>query len=140
MSEELDRRPRRPWQAWTLAVVELFITGQAVYGGWGLITNNWQLPTEWLARTPFNSWVGPGLVLIALVGVPHLLAATPVLVLARRPRLGILAGYLAGGSLLVWIGMQLAILEVYFFLQPVIAVFGLIEAGLAFWWSRRLVR
>lgn len=95
---------RRPWQAWALAVTELFITGQAVYGGVGLITDSWQLPTEWLARTPFDTWVGPGWVLIALVGLPHLLAAIPVVFLPRRPRLGILAGYLAGGSLLVWIG------------------------------------
>lgn len=80
----------------------------------------------------------PGWVLIALVGVPHLLAAIPVLFLPGRPRLGILAGYLAGASLLVWIGMQLAILQVYFFLQPVIAVIGVLEAGLAFWWSRRV--
>lgn len=36
--------------------------------------------------------------------------------------------------------MQLALLQVYFFLQPVIAVTGLIEAGLAYWWSRRLAR
>jgi hypothetical protein len=33
--------------------------------------------------------------------------------------------------------MQLALLQVYFFLQPVIAIIGLIEAGLAYWWLRR---
>jgi len=27
---------------------------------------------------------------------------------------------------------------VYFFLQPAIAVIGLIEAGLAYWWQRRV--
>ncbi|MCA0308882.1 MAG: hypothetical protein LCH87_16235 [Actinobacteria bacterium] len=131
---------RRPWQAWALAVTELFITGQAVYGGVGLITDSWQLPTEWLARTPFDTWVGPGWVLIALVGLPHLLAAIPVVFLPRRPRLGILAGYLAGGSLLVWIGVQVTLLGIYFFLQPVIVVIGIIEAALAFWWSRRIAR
>ena len=131
---------RRPWQAWALAVTELFITGQAVYGGVGLITDSWQLPTEWLARTPFDTWVGPGWVLIALVGLPHLLAAIPVVFLPRRPRLGILACYLAGGSLLVWIGVQVTLLGIYFFLQPVIVVIGIIEAALAFWWSRRIAR
>ncbi len=129
--------PRRPWQAWTLAVVELFVAYQAVSGGVGLMTNSWQLPTEWLVRTPFHTWFGPGVVLICLVGVPHLLAAIPPVVLPGRPRLGILAGYLAGGSLLVWIAIQVALLQVYFFLQPVIAVIGLVEAGLAFWWQRR---
>ena len=51
---------RRPWQAWALAVTELFIPGEAVYGGVGLITDSWQLPPQWLARTPFDTWVGPG--------------------------------------------------------------------------------
>ena len=34
---------------------------------------------------------------------------------------------LAGASLLVWIAMQLALLQVFFFLQPVIAVIGVVE-------------
>lgn len=130
----------RPWQAWTLAVVELFVAYQAFSGGQGLITDTWQLPVEWLVRTPFDSWVGPGWVLIALVGVPHVLAAAPVVFLPRRPGLGILAGILAGASLLVWIALQLAILQVYFFLQPVIAGIGVVELGLALWWRRKLAR
>ena len=133
-------RPRRTWQAWTLAAIELFVTYQAVSGGIGLMTDSWKLPTEWLVRTPFTTWVGPGWILIGLIGVPHLLAAVPPLFLRARPRLGILAGFLAGGSLLVWIAMQLAVLQVYFFLQPVIAVIGVVEAGLAYWWLRRTQR
>ena len=133
-------RTRRFWQAWALAAVELFVTYQAVYGGIGLMTNTWQMPTEWLARTPFDSWVGPGWVLIGLVAVPHLLAAVPPVLMPARPQLGILAGYLAGGSLLLWIAVQLALLQVYFFLQPVIVVLGLIEVGLAYWWQRRTTR
>ena len=128
---------RRTWQAWTLGAVELFVTYQAVSGGIGLMTNSWHLPTQWLVRTPFSSWVGPGWILIGLIGVPHLLAAVPTLLMPARARLGILAGLLAGGSLMVWIVMQLALLRVYFFLQPVIAIIGVIEAGLAYWWLRR---
>ena len=130
-------RSRRTWQAWTLVAVELFVTYQAVSGGIGLMTDSWGLPTEWLARTPFETWVGPGWLLIGLIGVPHLVAALPILLLPARARLGILAGLLAGGSLWVWIVMQLALLQVYFFLQPVIAIIGVLEAGLAYWWLRR---
>jgi hypothetical protein len=36
--------------------------------------------------------------------------------------------------------MQLALLQVYFFLQPVIVAIGVIEAGLAYWWRRRTLR
>lgn len=133
-------RPRRTWQAWTLAAVELFVAYQAVSGGIGLMTNTWQLPTDYLLRTPFQTWVGPGWLLISLVAVPHVLAAVPQVLMPGRPRLGILAGYLAGGSLVVWIAVQLALLQMYFFLQPIIVVIGLIEAGLAFWWQRRISR
>lgn len=130
----------RGWQAWALAVVELFVAYQAVSGGIGLITDTWQLPTDWLSRTPFTTWVGPGWILIGLVAVPHVLAAVPVVLLPRRPRLGITAGMLAGASLLVWIAVQVALLQVFFFLQPVIAAIGLVELGLALWWRARLRR
>lgn len=128
---------RRTWQAWTLAAVELFVAYQAVSGGVGLMTDSWQLSPEWLVRTPFQTWVGPGWLLICLIGVPHVLAAIPPVLIPGRPRLGILAGYLAGASLLVWIVMQLVLMQAYFFLQPVVAVIGLIEAGLAYGWHRR---
>ena len=123
-----------PWQAWTLAAVEVFVAYQAVSGAVGLITDNWRMPTEFLARTPFSTWVGPGWLLIALIAVPHLLAAIPIVLLPDNPRLGILAGALAGSSLVLWIGMQLVLLQMYFFLQPVVAVIGLVEIGLALWW------
>ena len=131
-------RPARPWQAWTLAGVELFVAYQAFTGGVGLIDNTWQLPTQWLIRTPFDTWAGPGWPLMGLVGIPHLLAALPVVALPRNPRLGVLAGMLAGVSLLVWISIQWAVLQVFFFLQPVIFVIGVIELSLSLWWRSRL--
>lgn len=130
----------RTWQAWVLAALELFVAYQAVSGGMGLIYDTWELPTEWLVRTPFSSWVGPGWLLIGTVAFPHVLAAIPVLFLPRRPALGTLAGVLAGVSLLLWIAIQVAVLQVYFFLQPVIAVIGLMELGLALWWRAGLRR
>ena len=131
---------RRPWQAWTLAAIQLFVAYQAISGGIGLITDTWQLPSQWLVRTPFTTWVGPGWVLIGLIAVPHLLAAIPPLFLPGNPRLGILAGILAGASLLVWITVQLALLQVFFFLQPVIAGFGAVELVIALLWRRRISR
>jgi hypothetical protein len=95
------------------------------------------MPTSWLLRTPFETWTAPGWLLIALIGLPHLLAATPVVLLPNRLRLGVLAGVLAGSSLLVWITAQVVLLRVYFFLQPVIALVGLVEIVLALvWWHR----
>lgn len=136
----LSRRRTRPWSAWTLAALELFVAYQGVSGGIGLITGTWPMPTEWLVRTPFTTWVGPGWLLICLVGLPHLLAAVPIVFLPRKPQLGILAGLLAGASLLIWITIQLALLQLFFFLQPVVAGLGLVEIALALLWRRSLAR
>ncbi|MGV9792686.1 hypothetical protein [Gordonia sp. NPDC003422] len=124
---------RRPWQCWMLAVIELLIAAQATYGGLSLIADTWQMNRDWLERTPFDSWVGPGWMLIALIAVPHLAAAIAALV-PSSPRLGVLGGVLAGATLLLWIVVQIATLQVFFFLQPVIAVVGVLEIGLALWW------
>ncbi len=126
---------RRPWQAWTLATVEIFIAIQGVIGGVGLISDTWAMPRDWLTRTPFDTWAGPGWMLIALIAIPHLAAAIGVFV---STRLGILGGVLAGLSLLIWIAAQIALLQVFFVLQPVIAVVGFVEIGLALWWRHRL--
>ncbi|HEY3340116.1 MAG TPA: hypothetical protein VGK18_16575 [Propionicimonas sp.] len=131
-------RTRRPWHAWVLAAIHLFVAYQAVSGGVGLMTNTWNLPSDYLTRTPFTTWTGPGWILIALVAVPQAVAAVPALVLPGRPRLGILAGLLGGASLLLWIAVQLALLQEYFFLQPVVAAIGVVEIGVAVLWRRRL--
>ncbi len=64
-------RSRRTWQAWTLAAVEVFVTCQAVSGDIGLMTDSWQLPTEWLVRTPFTTWSpsSSGAITAELVGL-----------------------------------------------------------------------
>ena len=131
-------RPGRTWHAWVLAAIQLFVAYQAVSGGIGLMTNAWDLPGEYLSRTPFTTWTGPGWILLTLVAVPQFVAAIPALVLPGRPRLGILAGVLGGVGLLVWIALQLALLQEYFFLQPVVAVIGLAEIVIACLWRRRI--
>lgn len=140
MSKPVAATSGRRWQTWVLVVIEAFVAYQAISGGIGLITDTWKLPIAWLARTPFDTWVGPGWILIGLVAVPQLLAAVPKLFLPGRPKLGILAGVLAGANLLIWIAIQLGILQVYFFLQPVIAGIGVVEIGLALWWRASLRR
>ncbi|GAC50405.1 hypothetical protein [Gordonia aichiensis] len=82
------------------------------------------MPREWLQRKPFDTWTGPGGVLITLIGIPQALAALVIVVVVLDARLAVLPGFLTGASLLVWIVIQLALLQAFFFLQPVIAVAG----------------
>jgi hypothetical protein len=75
--------------------------------------------------------------LLLTVAVPQLAAAA--LVWRRDPRSGAV-GVVVGAALVLWIVVQLALLQRYFFLQPVIAGVGLAEVALAGWWMRRSAR
>lgn len=113
--------------------LELIVGASAVYGGVGLMLGGLGMPVEWLAGTPFDSWVLPGALLLVAVAAPMLLAATGELAHQRWAY----AASLAAGALQVgWILAQLAILQRYFFLQPVMAGAGLLVIGLA-WWAHR---
>lgn len=132
-------RTRRPWPAWVLAGLEVLVGVNAVIGGWKLIDDGFGLPTEWLAHLPVDTWAWPGVGLIVGVALPQFGAAAAA-VLGPRPEVGWWLGLAVGGALVIWIVGQLALLQRYFFLQPVIAGCGLIEIGLALWWRRSALR
>ena len=73
------------------------------------------------------------MLLLAGVAAPQLLAAAMIV---TRHRAALWASYLAGLALLAWIGVQLLVLQRFFFLQPVIAALGVGEVGLAWLWQR----
>ena len=125
---------RRGWAGWGLFGVLCLVGVNAVYGGIGLIVNGMGMPDDWLEHTPFDSWLLPGLALLVTVALPQFAAAR--VVLRRDPRAP-LVGMAVGAALVLWILVQLAVLQRYFFLQPVIAGFGVVEVVLALAWRRR---
>jgi hypothetical protein len=58
-----------------LVAVEIIIAVNAVYGGIGLIRDRMGMPDEWLERTPFTSWLWPGVFLLLVIAVPMAVAA-----------------------------------------------------------------
>jgi hypothetical protein len=114
--------------------VLVFVGASAVYGGIGLAANGLGMPVEWLDRLPVDTWTLPGLALLLTVALPQLVAAW--FVWRRDTRAGVV-GLVVGALLVLWIAVQLLLLQRYFFLQPVIAVLGLLEMALAWWWVRR---
>ena len=77
----------------------------AVMGGYGLITSNGLgMPLAWLAKTPFDSFVIPGLILLIIVGGTHLLAS---ILVWREHHLALEAAATAGFGLLIWITTEL---------------------------------
>jgi uncharacterized membrane protein len=109
------------------------VAANAVYGGVGLIVDGMGMPEEWLVRLSLDSWTWPGIALLATVALPQLAAAWLVW---RRDRRGALAGLLAGTGLVLWIAVQILVLQRYFVLQPVVAGLGGLEVVLAALWVR----
>ena len=124
----------RGWEGATLLGLLLFVGAAAVYGGVGLIVDGMGMPLDWLDRLPVDTWTWPGVALLATVALPQLVGAW--LVWRRDPRAGAV-GALVGACLVLWILVQLALLQRYFFLQPLIAAIGLAELGVALLWVRR---
>ena len=134
MDQRWEVAPRRGAAGGALLVVLVLVAANAVYGGIGLVLDGMGMPLEWLDRLPVDSWTWPGVALLATVALPQLVAAWYV---GRRdPRAGVV-GLVAGAALVLWIVVQVLLLQRYFFLQPVIAGLGVLEMVLAGWWIRR---
>lgn len=129
----IPQATRRGWPAWLLTGIALFLTAGALFGGTQLMRDGLGMPLRWLSNTPFTSWTLPGLALLIGVAVPQLIV---VLLTVMARRLALAASYLAGFALIAWIAIQLLVLQRYFFLQPVIAGFGVAEILLARAWQR----
>ncbi len=133
---ESPRRHRAPGALRVVVLgLEAAVGVGALYGGVSLLTDTWQLPSEWLAALPFEGWTVPGLLLIVLIGVPGLVGAA----LEASARRWVVPWSLAYGvGLMAWIGVQVLMIPP-FFLQPVIAAVGATIAG-ASWTRLRLAR
>ena len=91
------------------------------------------MPLSWLHQTPFTSWVLPGIALLIGVAVPQL---TALALIVSGHRWALAGGYLAGLGLVLWIAVQMLVLQRYFIMQPAIAGAGAIEILLAWVWQR----
>ncbi len=115
---------------WVLEVILAVLGIQAFYGGVQLISDAFEFPIDWLDPLPFDSWVIPGLLLMALIGVPAF---------------GLLGLHIAGNrwadpltvafgcGIMAWIVVQVFFIP-FNFLQPLVFVLGLALALVA--WSR----
>jgi hypothetical protein len=88
-----------------------------------------------LARSPFRSYLVPGIVLFVVVGGTLALAAWAEI--QRWPRAGWLS-VVAGVVLAGWIAVQVAMIGLGHPMQPSLFVVGVVIAGLG--WRRRVAR
>jgi len=92
------------------------------------------IPHEWIASSPFASFLVPGITLLVMNGFGQLGAA--VLIWRREPMAPWATGAL-GVGLMVWIIVQVTMIP-FSILQPVMFAIGAAEGVVALFWLRRI--
>jgi hypothetical protein len=132
---------RRPAYVWLAVVLEVACAAAAIPVGIMFITDptgaSIQMPPGWIEATPFGSYLIPGLYLFAVNGIGMLVAAA--LAVRRHPTAPWLVGAL-GIGLMIWIGVQVALMPETMILQPIVFVAGLLMGAVALFWLRDLRR
>lgn len=111
-----------------IAGVGAVVVGIGLIGGWI------EMSTAYLDDTPFNSYLIPGLLLIFIVG--GALLATSFLV-ASRSKIALHASLVSGFMLLGWISIEIMLIGMVTWLQPIMGATGVAIALIAVIASRR---
>lgn len=113
---------------YALGLLLAFGALNAFAGGYYGLSGAPDVPVEWLAGSPFETYFVPSLILFAVVGGALGCAALAVLAgfrVARR------SAFIAGTIVLVWIAVQVALLGYVSWMQPVTFIGGLAVLALA---------
>jgi hypothetical protein len=114
---------------WLLPAIELIVGCSAVAGGVALVKGGIRMPIQWLSRTPFDSYIMPGLILFFIVGGSHLAAAYAILARCQSARS---ASLLAGMILTIWLIAQIAMIGYTSWMQLLFFILGLATLFLSF--------
>ena len=128
----------RPGWVWIGIGLQIFVGVMAVPVGLLMVADpNGSpvgIPHAWIADSPFESFMVPGLFLLLVNGIGQLGAA------ALAIRRHWLAPWAMGGlavALIAWIAVQVLMIPLSF-LQPVIFGIGVVEGFVALFWILRL--
>ena len=120
-----SRDKRRPRLSYLLLACLVFLGGGALYGGVSLILDPTGgilgIPFEWIQDSPFGSYLIPGIFLLVVLGFGSFVTAYGI---ARRRLWAWPVGIALGIITILWIAIQYAVIQQYFFLQPIIAAVG----------------
>ena len=122
-----------------LGIFQTLIGLSAVAGGLGLTLDpsgeSLGMPLEMLQRSPFVTFLIPGLFLLLVNGIGTLIGAT--LSFRRHPLAGALAALL-GAIMMAWIVLQVMWIGYGSWLQALYVVVGLVELGLGLLLRQRI--
>ncbi|NVN90115.1 MAG: hypothetical protein HXX11_05870 [Desulfuromonadales bacterium] len=109
----------------TLTVLLVFGALSAFVGSaLAIAFNGAGIPQEYLATSPFTTYVVPGLILGLVVGGTQLAAAIALL---TRQGSALLLSAVAGFGMLIWIFVELVMIKQYSWLQTAYFVLGGLE-------------
>jgi len=115
---------------WTLIVLVVFGALSALLGAvLAIAANGAGVPLEYLKNSPFSSYFIPGLILGVVVGGTQLAAA--IALLAKRG-IALLLSAVAGFGMLIWIFVELAMIQQFSWLQAAYFILGGLELVLVF--------
>ncbi len=135
-----SRPAARPWPLWIVVALFVFLALMALPVGWMMLRSPHGailgMPVAWIERTPFGSWLIPGLFLFSLIGLGSVCAIYGLLLrptwawpqrLNPLPALRWTWTFATGMGLacMVWITVQVISLRMYFWMQPLIFGIGL---------------
>lgn len=120
----------------TLASILLLFNGfSALYGGWNLITkpdgSSLGMPVSLLAHSPFDNFLIPGIILFFSNGIASMIAFIGFML---KPRKLAWLVWAQGGILLIWILVQLILIQT---LHPLQFILGAV--GIALVWLGRQI-
>lgn len=118
----------RPRARRVLIAMEGVMALNAFGGAWYAVAGAPDVPTQWLAGTPFRDYVVPGVILGVVVGGSQGAAAVALRLRHRRARQISLGAALV---LLTWIVTQLAMIGYVSMLQPIVLAWALVTAAVA---------
>jgi hypothetical protein len=128
----------RPGWVWVGIALQILVGLMAVPVGLTMIADpNGDpvgIPNEWIADSPFRSFMVPGLFLLLVNGIGQLGSAA--LAMTRHWLAPWLMGAL-GVGLITWIAVQVLIIPLSL-LQPAIFAIGAAQGLIALFWLRRL--
>lgn len=127
-----------PRYAWLAVILEVATAVMAIPVGLMFLTDpsggSVQIPADWLAGSPFESYFVPGLYLFAMNGIGMLVAAG---LTVTRHGLAPWATGALGAGMIIWITVQLVVMPETMVLQWVFMAVGLALVAIALAWLRR---
>ena len=117
--------------AWgALIAVTIFNALSAIGGGGAmLVTDGLGMPDSWLANGPFDSFLWPSLILLVVIGGSQTLAAV---LLLRRRESSLFWTSVAGFAMIIWILVEIVIIQGASWLQTLYFVTGVAQLALVF--------